>query len=274
MNGDLSALKDLSARIGADAALVQAAGGNTSLKQDGLLWIKASGTWLMHASSQDIMVPVALAPLMAAFDSEDPAAENAKSFVPADQNPSNLRPSIETTLHSVLQHRIVLHVHCVETIAVAVRQDAEEILSRLLTRHRWAFVPYIRPGPPLSRAMAARITPETNVVILGNHGLVVAADTVAEAEALLRTVAKDLHQTVRPAPPPDLDALARLSADSAYRLPQLERAHAVACDPVSCRIASGGSIYPDHVIFLGAGSVVAGAGETAEQVRTKALAAG
>ena len=160
---ELAALKDLSARIGADAAPVQAAGGNTSVKQNGLLWIKASGTWLMNALSQDIMVPEDLAPLIAAFDSDDPAAESAKSFVPADQNPSNLRPSIETTLHSVLRHRIVLHVHCVETIAVATRRDAEVVLSGLLPRHQWAFVPYVRPGPPLSRAMAARITPETDV---------------------------------------------------------------------------------------------------------------
>lgn len=271
---ELAALKDLSARIGADGALVQAAGGNTSVKQDGLLWIKASGTWLMNALSQDIMVPVDLAPLIAAFDSDDPAAESARTFVPADQNPSNLRPSIETTLHSVLRHRIVLHVHCVETIAVAARRDAEEVLSRLLPRHQWAFVPYVRPGPPLSRAMAARITPETDVVILGNHGLVVAADTVAEAEALLRAVSRDLRQAVRPAPAPDLDALARLAAGGPYRLPQHERSHAVACDPVSCRIAAGGSLYPDHVIFLGAGSVVAGTGETAEQVRSLTLAAG
>lgn len=43
-------LSQLSAHIGADSLLVQAAGGNTSLKQDGVMWIKASGTWLKDAA--------------------------------------------------------------------------------------------------------------------------------------------------------------------------------------------------------------------------------
>ena len=44
-----------SARIGADPALVQGAGGNTSLKRDGVLWVKASGTWLRDAERRAIM---------------------------------------------------------------------------------------------------------------------------------------------------------------------------------------------------------------------------
>ncbi len=43
---ELHALRRLSAGIGSDSALTQAAGGNTSLKEDGVMWIKASGTWL------------------------------------------------------------------------------------------------------------------------------------------------------------------------------------------------------------------------------------
>ena len=40
----------------------------------------------------------------------------------------------------------------------------------------------------------------------------------------------------------------------------MPKAHAAAADLASCRIAAGGSLYPDHVIFLGVGSVIAGAG--------------
>ena len=45
----LEALRTLSAKLGSDPLLVQAAGGNTSLKRDGIMWIKASGTWLRDA---------------------------------------------------------------------------------------------------------------------------------------------------------------------------------------------------------------------------------
>ena len=51
----LDNLRTLSARVGADPLLVQAAGGNTSLKDGGTMWIKASGTWLKDAAARDII---------------------------------------------------------------------------------------------------------------------------------------------------------------------------------------------------------------------------
>jgi rhamnose utilization protein RhaD (predicted bifunctional aldolase and dehydrogenase) len=59
---EFSAMLDLSARIGSDASLVQGPGGNTSLKRDGVMWIKASGAWLSQARERPIMVPVRLLP--------------------------------------------------------------------------------------------------------------------------------------------------------------------------------------------------------------------
>src|SRR5262245_35849151 len=90
---EFSALLDLSARLGSDASLVQGPGGNTSLKRDGTLWIKASGAWLSQARERAIMVPVRLTPLLAALDADDPACESAASFVIAELNPQGLRPS-------------------------------------------------------------------------------------------------------------------------------------------------------------------------------------
>ena len=42
----------VSARIGGDIGLIQGAGGNTSLKDDGVLWIKASGRWLVEVEAR------------------------------------------------------------------------------------------------------------------------------------------------------------------------------------------------------------------------------
>ena len=60
----LAELAAFSARLGRDPEQVQAAGGNTSLKADGLLWVKASGLWLADALDRDLFVPVALAPVL------------------------------------------------------------------------------------------------------------------------------------------------------------------------------------------------------------------
>ncbi|TGS65854.1 class II aldolase [Mesorhizobium sp. M3A.F.Ca.ET.174.01.1.1] len=273
-DAELQALRSLSASVGADPLLVQGAGGNTSLKQAGLLWIKASGTWLMNAAASDIMVPVELAPLLEAVARRSPAAEKADQFTPADLNLHRLRPSIETTVHALLPQKIVVHVHCVETIAAAVQANAEALLAERLRGLDWAFVPYRRPGLPLAQGMAERLGPRTDVLVLGNHGLVVAGDTVAEASLLLRRVSGLLARPARAAPAPDVDALLRLAMGSDYRLPRAVEAHAAATDLVSCRIAASGSLYPDHVIFLGIGSVIAGPKENAAAVAARMSACG
>ncbi|RVG41156.1 class II aldolase, partial [Sinorhizobium meliloti] len=131
-SSEFEALLDLSARVGADPDLVQGAGGNTSIKEGGTLWIKASGLWLAHARRRDVMVPVALDPLLDALERDDPATEKAQDFVVRDLNPSGLRPSIETTVHALMPQKVVVHVHCVETIATAVRADAAAIAGEKL----------------------------------------------------------------------------------------------------------------------------------------------
>jgi rhamnose utilization protein RhaD (predicted bifunctional aldolase and dehydrogenase) len=263
---EFAALRRLSARIGGNPSLVQGAGGNTSIKQDGILWIKASGTWLMNAERDDIMVPVEIEPLLDAVASRRAEAEKAQEFVVAERNATGLRPSIETTVHALMPQRVVVHVHCVETIACAVQIGPEIFLEERLRGLNWVFVPYRRPGLPLAQGISERLRHGTDVLVLGNHGLVVAAETVGEAETLLIRVSGLLARPVRRAPQPDLPALQRLAAGSNYRLPAFPESHAVAADLASCRIAAGGSLYPDHVIFLGAGSVIAGPAEDATAI--------
>lgn len=271
---EFEALLDVSVRVGADPLLVQGAGGNTSIKEVGTLWIKASGLWLAHARQRDVMVPVALDPLLEALERNDPAAENAQDFVISEMNPSGLRPSIETTVHALMPQKVVIHVHCVETIATAVQTNGAAIAAERLAGIPHVFVPYARPGLPLARAIAERLQEKTSVLVLGNHGLVVAAETVADAAILLTDVSRRLTVQRRPALAADLAALSRLAVDSAYCLPDDARLHAVATDLESCRMAAGGSLYPDHVIFLGKGSVIAAPGETALSIETARMERG
>lgn len=269
LQAEMAALRAFSAAIGSDPSLTQAAGGNTSVKDGDTLWIKASGTWLAHALERDIMVPVEMTPLLAAVEAGDPAAEQAHRFTITARNPSGLRPSIETTVHALIPQRVVAHVHCVDTIALAVRTDAVAELGQRLDGFNWAYVPYHRPGLPLARGIALHRAQRPDVLILGNHGLVVAAESVAETEALLRTVKQRLRQDARPTSPADTERLSQLADAAGYRLPADRAAHAVALDPTATTIAAGGSLYPDHVIFLGIGSTVAQPGETPADVQRR-----
>jgi len=246
----------LSAKCGQDRLLVQAAGGNTSIKAEGTLWVKASGTELADALLKDIFVPVRLAPLLQGLERGDPACETAADYVMTELNPKGLRPSIETTFHAVLPQRVVVHVHCVETLSWACRADGEAELRTRLKGLDWVWVPYGRPGLPLSLQIKARLSPIPSVVVLGNHGLVVASDTVEGAAKLLAEVARRLRRPAAVAPAANWARLEAAAEGSAYLPVPDAQVHGIATDPFRLEIASLGSLYPDHVIFLGPSVVV------------------
>ena len=259
-DGELFALRELSAALGADPLQTQGAGGNISIKRDGILWIKASGTWLADALAHDIMTPVRLDPLREAIAQRDPRAAAAVDFVDSDLNASGLRPSIETSVHAAIPSPVVVHIHCVNTIALAVRRDGETLMRERLRRQAdvvSAFVPYRKPGLPLALAVSERSTRDTNVFVLANHGLVVAGRKVAEVADRTARVCEAFSAPARSAPQADAQALSSIIEQTEYRLPQQSAAHAVALDPKSQAIASRGSLYPDHVVFLGPGLVAA-----------------
>lgn len=255
---EFAALKALSARLGRDPLRTQAAGGNTSLKRNGVMWIKASGTWLAEAERGDIFVPMRLDPLRRAVEEADPRAEKATDFIAAElATTGTLRPSVETSVHAVIDRPVVVHIHDVATTAIAVRADAPSILAERLGKAQgidWVFIPYVKPGLPLSRAIGEAVGPGTNVIVLGNHGLVVMADTVAEAATLADRVTDALGVPPRPAPGGDIAALDALKRYG-YRPATHADAHATAMDSARLAFARRGTLYPDHVVFLGPGIV-------------------
>ena len=239
---DLATLARVSAELGGNRLLVQAAGGNTSVKADGVLWVKASGRWLAKATDEPIFVALDLARLTRALTLGDPACETCEAFVRADLSSPNLRPSVETTLHAGLPQRFVLHLHCVETISYAVLVDGAARVAPLLDGLKWQWVPYIRPGLPLFQT----ITPGADIYVLANHGLVVAADALDAAVGLIETVGRRLARPLQAAP-----SGSRRVERAGYRF-----ADAPALAPHAVRLAAAGSYYPDHLVFLGSGAAL------------------
>ena len=247
---DFQDLAEFSARIGCDSSLIQAAGGNTSIKEGEVMWIKASGSLLADARTRSIFVPVNLPAIRSAMIDPERDADQTVRFTLEQQG---LRPSIETSLHAVFDQRVVVHVHCVNTLAHAIRTDAAEILAKKLEEFNWCLVPYVKPGATLAGQVRDRLRPETNVVILANHGLIVAADTVAGVEALLSRVVESL-QIVPPEPlPVEPEMLVALAGPGWHAPPADAAVHQLALSPARLVLSTGGSLYPDHVIFCGIG---------------------
>jgi rhamnose utilization protein RhaD (predicted bifunctional aldolase and dehydrogenase) len=245
----------LSRRIGSDILKTQGAGGNTSIKQDGLMWVKASGTWLSDAGSKEIMVPVEVAPLVEALRAGDPRAEKATDFVVGSLNAGNLRPSIEASFHAALQSPVIAHYHCVNTLAHAVLEDRDTRLQARMASVpdlTWTTIPYRRPGVPLAREIEKVADTRPDVLVLFNHGIIVCGSTVGEVTERIGRVTAALEIEPRQDAIPDTDALAMIAHGSSFKPAGDPVSHRVALDPISLRAATGGSLYPDHVIFLGA----------------------
>jgi rhamnose utilization protein RhaD (predicted bifunctional aldolase and dehydrogenase) len=244
----ISSLLDLSARLGANPLLVQAGTGNISIKTNGILWVKASGKWLAHAGRNEMLVPIDLAQTRwQVLHGTDPAGQRRMV------NGQPLMTSVETAMHAVLPHTVVVHVHSLNTLAWAVRLDAVERLGERLQGLRWRWIPYVESGLPLARAILSAIegAPDTDVFILGNHGLVVCGANCAAADERLDEVETRLARNPRVAPLADMESLIRLSRDTRWKLPDDETVHALGTDPTSMAFLSGGVIYPCQAIFLG-----------------------
>jgi rhamnose utilization protein RhaD (predicted bifunctional aldolase and dehydrogenase) len=82
--------------------------------------------------------------------------------------------------------------------------------------------------------------------VLGNHGLIVAADDFDGAEALLDDVERRLDLPVRPSPGPRFDRV-----PDGYRAAHDPEVHGLAMDPFSFKIAEMGTLYPDQCVYLG-----------------------
>jgi rhamnose utilization protein RhaD (predicted bifunctional aldolase and dehydrogenase) len=238
-------------QIGADPLLVQGAGGNVSWKDEDALWVKASGTWLAEAELKEIFVPVNLPLLQNALNNQDFSVE------PEVISGSDLRPSIETLLHALMQQKVVVHLHAVEILAHLVQVNAKEKIKSLVgDAVKWIFVDYFKPGADLARSVSEQLTirSDADVVFLGNHGLVIGGDDVDDIACTLHTLTSKLQ--------------IEFSKSIAHPLPCKYEPEFLARGYVPCgdkevnqltskeelmnRLRHEWALYPDHVVFLGA----------------------
>jgi rhamnose utilization protein RhaD (predicted bifunctional aldolase and dehydrogenase) len=243
---ELACLRDFSARVGNDPLLVQASNGNTSIKLGETLWIKASGKWLANAMQEEILVPLELAKVRQSIQQD---MEIAPRFAVTD----GLRPSIETPMHAILRHRVVVHVHSINAIAWAIRLDGPDQLRERLAGLHWQWIPYTASGIPLAREIEKAVAraPHTDILILGNHGLVVCGQDCETAEKLLLEVERRLAITPRRMPKPDATVLSMIARFSNWKSPDVDTVHALGTDSVSRKILKGGVLYPCQAVFLG-----------------------
>ncbi|MDE0696567.1 MAG: class II aldolase/adducin family protein [Boseongicola sp.] len=243
-----SEFRALSARLGKDPLQVQGPGGNTSVKDGDVMWIKASGTELAHAELQDIFVAVDRAAALA--EAHGSAGDGSCRAAVLDPH-TTLRPSIETTFHAAFDHAVVVHTHSIATLTHAISPEGCAAARSKLGGLPFVAVPYAKPGLPLTKSIMSRVTAETKVVFLQNHGLICCGSSVPEVSELLGEVEERLampHRAAKYTPPEACPESGMEWVSEGWMAQQ----------PRTCTLAMSGSYYPDHVVFLGPGGLSGG----------------
>lgn len=199
----------VSRKYGADSRFVIAGGGNTSYKDATHLWVKASGHALATIDEEGFAV-MDRARLDAMATKTYPAdAAEREAQVKEDLSDANLtrgrRPSVETSLHNCMNFSYVVHLHPTLVNGLMCSVTAEKRCAELFPDA--LYVAYTDPGYTLFKKVydaigqwKAQRGSEPQVIFLQNHGIFVAADTVAEIDAIYEDVMTKLEALVAPLP--------------------------------------------------------------------------
>ena len=212
MNQGVKDLIEVSRAYGSKKEYVIAGGGNTSYKNEQHLWIKASGINLGTIDENGFCVldRQKLDDLPNQTFSEDSATREEQvknALINSRVDPSGgLRPSVETSLHNLFSYHFVVHTH--NTLVnglMCSRQAAEKTLE--IFGEEVLYVAYSDPGFVLFKIIAEQIAGynirfghDPKIVLIQNHGVFVAADSVVEIDALYKYVKEKLIAAIGFAP--------------------------------------------------------------------------
>ncbi|MCX7031952.1 MAG: SDR family NAD(P)-dependent oxidoreductase, partial [Spirochaetes bacterium] len=208
---DLKDLVEISRRYGADEFAL-AGGGNTSCKDDETLAVKASGERLRTIGEDGFVLlrRADLAAMLGCAYSSDPfkrEAEVKRDLLAARLDPERGgRPSVEASLHDMVRRRYVVHTHPCAVNALLCSRDCVAAVRRLFGDAA-LLVPASDPGYTLAKRMEEALAgwrktrrDDPTVILLQNHGLVVAGDTPAEVHATTAGVMAKVAAALSPLP--------------------------------------------------------------------------
>lgn len=210
MKTEISELIDISKYYGSNKEYVIAGGGNTSFKDNDTIWIKASGQALSDLS-EDGLVALSRQKLHAISTgrySDDPAEreEQVKEdlFRSVTDQGKNKRPSVETSLHELIQYRFVVHLHPTLINGILCSRNAKNITLKLFGE-TVLFVPYTDPGYTLFKKLEADIiayrgkfSHDPQIIFLENHGAFVGADTTGEIKRIYEEIIQKIKEQIPP----------------------------------------------------------------------------
>jgi NAD(P)-dependent dehydrogenase (short-subunit alcohol dehydrogenase family)/rhamnose utilization protein RhaD (predicted bifunctional aldolase and dehydrogenase) len=199
MEKQIADLIEISRFYGRKKDYVIAGGGNTSWKNESDIWVKASGTSLGDIDREGfaILDRKMLQEIYTRSYSTDPIrreAEVKEDLQKACRPGIQVRPSVETSLHDIINYSYVVHTHPTLVNAVTCSSKVRETIHELFGDGA-LYIAYTDPGYVLFRAIRDQLTrwrdyhrSDPQMIFLQNHGVFVSANTIAEIKEIYSTL--------------------------------------------------------------------------------------
>ncbi len=203
METNLKQLIRISRLYGQNPDYVIAGGGNTSYKDNERLWVKASGI-SMADIDEDGFVCLDRKKLQAILDNKYSDLPNIREqevktdLHNAILSSKNKRPSVETSMHEIIQYPFVVHTHPTLVNGLLCSKNSKSVVHQLFG-DEVIYVPYTDPGYTLFKAVETELKifrtekrKEPNIIFLENHGVFVAGDSTESVQKIYSDIQRKL----------------------------------------------------------------------------------
>ena len=267
-------LIEVTRRYGGNPDYVLAGGGNTSLKEKGVMYVKASGTFMSDVDESGF-VKMDQSRLDAVWQADYPENTEEREeraledLMKARLEGETARPSVETLLHSFIPQTYVVHTHPAMVNGLTCSLRGEEI-ARLMLGDRMLWIPVVNPGYILARYVKDRVeafmaqgNAFPTYIFLQNHGVFTGGDSLEEVDRNYEYLMGKLETRIdRTADMKELPADAAVEETLAAAVKKAYGADAGSffyriseCESwlVSKEAASPvfSALTPDHIVYMG-----------------------
>lgn len=205
---EIQQLIEISQFYGRDSRFVIAGGGNTSYKNEEMIWVKASGSSLATITEDGFAIlDRAKLAVMSDKKYSDNAAqreEEVKNDLAAATLTKGKRPSVETSMHNAIDYAFVVHLHPTTVNGLMCSQNAESDLKRIFGS-KALYIEYTDPGYVLFKKVEDAIKAfreedggaEPAIIWLQNHGIFVGANSIEEIKVLYTKILDKFEKAIQ-----------------------------------------------------------------------------
>jgi ribulose-5-phosphate 4-epimerase/fuculose-1-phosphate aldolase len=259
---NINELIDISQNIGCRIDYIQGGGGNTSVKSDNKMAIKASGYLLKDIKEKDGYVVMDYKMVMdyvknyTGDNIESDGKEIMKKAIADIEGLKKLRPSVEAGFHSVLL-KYVMHSHSAYANILCCSEEGRAYAQKIFNDRNMDFLwlPYMNPGFELSRFIYEKTNEFEKkngefpkIIFMENHGLIITDDDMNDCKKLHEEVNSCIKEYLKLDSFPDINL--RNEGKDTYISNTVYILEYLMTNNIKNNFFSKNILYPDQIVYI------------------------